>query len=110
MLLITGGVLRRNDPQPRRELPRVREPGEVADLGDQSERGDRRDPTEPGQKLHLGAPPLAAGDLRQSLPEDDVVPLGAVLPLAVFVFVTLVGGERERRYFNAARRNSPSSR
>ena len=63
VLLIAGGVLARGDPQPGRELPRVREPGEVADLGDQPERGQRRDPTEPGQDLHLAAPALAAGDL-----------------------------------------------
>ena len=65
MLLITGGVLGRGDPKPGRELPRVPEPREVADLGDQPERGDRRDPSEPGQDLHLSAPPLAAGDLGQ---------------------------------------------
>src|SRR5664279_988271 len=59
VLLITGGVLRRDDPQPGRELARVREPVKVADLGDQAERGDRRDPTEARQDLHLPGPPLA---------------------------------------------------
>ena len=65
VLLIAGGVLAGGDPEPRRELARVREPGEVADLGDQPERGDRRDPAEPGQDPHLAGPPLAAGDLSQ---------------------------------------------
>ena len=44
----------------------MREPGEVADLGDQPERRDGRDSAEAGQDLHLGAPPLAAGDLGQA--------------------------------------------
>ena len=78
VLLITGGVLRRSDPQPRGELPRVREPGEVADLGDQPERGDRRDPAEPRQDLHLGAPPLAAGDLGQARVEQVELTLDPV--------------------------------
>ena len=65
VLLVAGGVLRRDDPEPCGQLPRVREPGEVADLGDQPERGDRRDPTKPRQYLHLTGPPLAAGDLSQ---------------------------------------------
>src|SRR5690349_9191560 len=35
---------------------------------------------------------VLARDLRRALPGHDVVPLGAVLPLAVFIFVALVGG------------------
>ena len=66
VLLVSGGVLRRGDPQPRGELARVREPGEVADLRDQPERRQRRDSTELLEDLHLGAPPLAAGDLLQA--------------------------------------------
>jgi hypothetical protein len=38
---IAGGVLARGDTQPRRELPRVAEAGEVPDLGDQPERCQR---------------------------------------------------------------------
>ena len=39
--LLSGGVLRRDDPQPGAQLPRVTEPVKVADLGDQPERGAR---------------------------------------------------------------------
>jgi hypothetical protein len=46
VLLIAGGILAGGDPKPRRELPAVGEPGEVADLGDQPERGQRPDPPE----------------------------------------------------------------
>src|SRR4051812_42626029 len=44
-----------------------------------------------------GAPFLEvfAGDLGGALEGDQVVPLGAVLPLAFFVFEALVGGEGE---------------
>src|SRR6185437_1179199 len=35
---------------------------------------------------------IFSGDLRQPLPEHNVVPLGAVLPLAALVLETLVGG------------------
>src|SRR5262245_39407302 len=45
-----------------------------------------------------------ADDLRQALPSHNVVPLGAVLPFAGFVFVTLVGGQAELGYRDAARR------
>src|SRR5277367_2948147 len=40
---------------------------------------------------------VLAGDLRQPLPEHHVVPLRAVLPLAVFAFEALVGGQRDLR-------------
>ncbi len=36
-----------------------------------------------------------AGDFRQALPEHDIVPLGAVLPLAALILVTFVGGYGE---------------
>ena len=45
---------------------------------------------------------IFAGNLSQSLPQHDVVPLGAVLPLAVFVFEAFVGGQRELRHGCAA--------
>src|SRR5579884_429230 len=41
------------------------EAGEVADLGDQSERGARRDPSEAGEGLDGARPALPAGDLLQ---------------------------------------------
>jgi hypothetical protein len=78
MLLIAGGGLRRGDPEPGRQLARMRDPCEVADLGDQPERGQRADATEPRQNLHLARPPLAGGDLgeagikRRQLPFDPV--------------------------------------
>src|SRR5713101_1874986 len=40
---------------------------------------------------------IFARDFRQALPQDHVVPLGAVLPLAVLVLVALVGGQRKFR-------------
>ena len=45
---------------------------------------------------------IFSGDLRQTLPEHDVVPLGAILPLAALVFETLVGGERNLGHGRAA--------
>ena len=63
VLLIAGGVLARGDPEPGRELPRVREAAEVADLGDQPQRGQRRDPAERAELVDLPAPRLALGDL-----------------------------------------------
>src|ERR1035437_2744226 len=47
---------------------------------------------------------ILAGDLRQPFPEHDIVPLGAVLPVAVFVLVALVGGQGEFRHRLALRR------
>src|SRR5208282_140170 len=47
---------------------------------------------------------ILSGDLRQPLPEHDVVPLGAILPLAVFVLVALVGGQGKLRHRLALRR------
>ena len=44
---------------------------------------------------------IFAGDLRQALPEHDVVPLGAVLPFAGFVFEALVGGDGQLGYRRA---------
>ncbi len=41
----------------------MRETGEVADLSDQPERGQRRDPAKRPQPLDLPGPPLAPGDL-----------------------------------------------
>ena len=61
--LLARGVLAGNDPEPRGQLTRVREAGEVADLADQPERGAGRDPSEPGEDLHDWCPPFAAGDL-----------------------------------------------
>jgi hypothetical protein len=56
----------------------MREPGKVADLGDQSERGDRRDSAEARQDLHLPAPPLAARDLGQARVEQIELTLDTV--------------------------------
>ena len=36
---------------------------------------------------------ILAGNFRQPLPEHHVVPLGTVLPVAVFAFEALVGGQ-----------------
>ena len=63
VLLIAAGVFAGGDPQPGRELARVREAREVADLGDQSQRGQRRDPAKRAQPVDLPAPRLARGDL-----------------------------------------------
>jgi hypothetical protein len=63
VLLIAGGVLAGGDPEPRRELPRVREPSEVADLSDQSERGESPDPAKAAELLDLPRPPVAVGDV-----------------------------------------------
>ena len=63
MLLIAAGVLAGGDPQPRRKLSGVREAGEVADLGDQTERGQRRDPTERTEFVDLPRPPVLARDV-----------------------------------------------
>jgi len=43
-------------------------------------------------------------DLGEALPEHNVVPLGAVLPLAGFVFEALVGGDRQLGHGRALRR------
>ena len=78
VLLIAGGGLAGGDPEPGRELPRMREAGEVADLGDQPERGDGRDPAEPGQDLYLARPPFAAGGLSQTRVERRELALDPV--------------------------------
>src|SRR5215469_15591590 len=44
------------------------------------------------------------GYFSQSSPGYDVVPLGLVLPLLVFIFVTIAGGNRESRHRGAAGR------
>src|SRR5580704_806019 len=44
------------------------------------------------------------GDFGHALPEHDVVPLGAFLPLPTFVLVGLVGSQRNLRYCGALRR------
>ena len=36
---------------------------------------------------------IFAGNFRQALPQNDIVPLGAVLPLAALVLETFVGGD-----------------
>src|SRR5208282_479843 len=46
---------------------------------------------------------IFAGDFGLPLPEDDVVPFGAVLPLAALVFEAFVGGDRDLRYRRALR-------
>src|SRR5271166_4867471 len=43
-------------------------------------------------------------NLRESIPENNVVPLGAVLPLALFIFVALVGCQGEPCHWLALRR------
>jgi len=63
MLLIAGGVLAGSDPQPGRELTRVREAREVADLGDQPQRGQRRDPAKRTQLCDLPLPTVLLGDM-----------------------------------------------
>ncbi len=60
--LLARGVLGGDDPEPRAQLSWVAEPSEVADFGDQPERGAGRDPLEPRQDLHGRRPPLAARD------------------------------------------------
>lgn len=57
VLGLAGGVLAGSYVEPRRKLPRVREAGGVADLGDQTERGQCPDPAKPGQELDLAGPP-----------------------------------------------------
>src|SRR5581483_9337951 len=47
---------------------------------------------------------ILSGDFRQPLPEHDVVPLGAVLPLSAFVFETFVGSDGKLGYRRALRR------
>src|ERR1700722_2013402 len=46
---------------------------------------------------------VLAGDLRQTLPEDDIVPLRPVLPLAVFTLEALIGREHNLRNWSALR-------
>ena len=46
---------------------------------------------------------VLAGNLGQPLPQNDVVPLGSVLPLAGLVFIAFVGGQREFRHRCAGR-------
>src|SRR5206468_4997480 len=43
-------------------------------------------------------------DLREPLPEHDVVPLSAVLPFATFIFIPFIGSEREFRHRRTAGR------
>ena len=45
---------------------------------------------------------VLAGDLRQARPAGDVVPLGAVLPVAILVFEAVVGCQREVGHGGAA--------
>ena len=78
MLLIAGGVLAGSDPEPGRELARVREAREVADLGDQPERGQGRDPAEAGQGLDLAGPPAAASELLEAGVQRRELALDAV--------------------------------
>src|SRR5579863_8747767 len=61
--LLAGGVLGGDDPQPGAQFPWVSEASEVADLGNQPERGASRDPAKPRQDLDRGCPALAARDL-----------------------------------------------
>jgi hypothetical protein len=67
--LIAGGVFGGDDPQPRAEFQRMRQAGEVADLGDQPERGAGRDPAKAGQDLDGLGPAYAASDLLQVVVE-----------------------------------------
>src|ERR1019366_2587387 len=47
---------------------------------------------------------ILSGDLRQSLPKHDVVPFSAVLPVAVFVLVALIGRQGKFGHRLALRR------
>src|SRR5208337_2571158 len=47
---------------------------------------------------------ILPGDFRQSLPEHHIVPLGAVLPLAVFALEALIGRQGDLRDGRALRR------
>jgi hypothetical protein len=66
VLLIAAGVLAGGDPEPGRELAGVREASEVADLGDQPERGRRRDPAKRPELLGLPRPPVMSSDVLET--------------------------------------------
>jgi hypothetical protein len=63
VLLVTGGVFARRDPEPGGEPSRVAKAAEVADLRDQSQRGPGRDAAERGERRDAIGPRLLGGDL-----------------------------------------------
>ena len=60
---VAGGVLGDGEAEEAHHLPRGGEAAEVADLGEQPERGQRRDATEAGEPADRVAPGMARSDL-----------------------------------------------
>lgn len=85
VLRLPGGASARRHPQPRHQLACVGEPGEVSDLGDQPQGGQRRDPAEAPSTRTWSAhrPSLARAVRLRGLPSALSVDLPRELELGV---------------------------